>query len=99
MVADALRKENVRIDDLAQKLEPAARSYGAKTGTQLVSELSAEASSVEDIDELRKRLVHTVKGMRVETIDDSVLQLLNNQIEIALEPLRKQLDQIAKQLV
>jgi len=97
VVADALRKENVRIDDLAQKLEPAARSYGAKTGMQLVSELSAEASSVEDIDELRRRLVHIAKGMRVETIDDSVLQLLNNQIEIALEPLRKQLDQMAKQ--
>ena len=97
LVADALRKENVRIDDLAEKLEPAARSYGAKTGTQLVSELSAEASSVEDIDELRKRLVNAAKAKGVETIDDSVLQMINNRIELALEPLRKQLDQIARQ--
>ena len=96
LVADALRKENVRIDDLAEKLEPAARPYGAKTGMQLVSELSAEASSVEDIDELRKRLVNAAKGMGVEIIDDNVLQLINGQIEVALEPLRDQLDQIAK---
>ncbi|MCZ9292745.1 type IV toxin-antitoxin system AbiEi family antitoxin domain-containing protein [Corynebacterium lehmanniae] len=94
LVADALRKENVRIDDLAEKLKPAARSYGAKTSTQLVSELSAEASSVEDIDELRKRLVNASKRMGVETIDDSVLQLINNQIEVALEPFRNQLDRI-----
>lgn len=94
LVADALRKDNVRIDDLAEKLEPAARSYGAKTGMQLVSELSAEASSVEDIDELRKRLVNASKRMGVETIDDSVLQLINNQIEVALEPFRNQLDRI-----
>lgn len=94
LVADALRKENVRIDDLAEKLKPAARSYGAKTGTQLVSELSAEASSVEDIDELRKRLVNASKRMGDETIDDSVLQLINNQIEVALEPFRNQLDRI-----
>ena len=91
-----MRKENVRIDDLAEKLKPAARSYGAKTGVQLVSELSAEASSVEDIDELRKRLVHTAQGAGDLAIDDNVLQLINNQIEEALEPLRKQLDQIAK---
>ena len=97
LVADALRKENVRIDDLAQKLEPAARSCGAKTGTQLVSELSAEASSVEDIDELRKRLVRTTKGTGGRVVGDSVLQLINNQIEVALEPLRKQLDQLARQ--
>lgn len=97
LVADALRKENVRIDDLAEKLEPAARSYGAKAGMQLVTELSAEASSVEDIDELRKRLVHTAQDAGEMGIDDSVLQLINNQIEIAIEPLRKQLDQMAKQ--
>lgn len=97
LVADALRKENVRIDDLAEKLEPAARSYGAKSGMQLVSELSAEASSVEDIDELRKRLVHTTNGMGDMVIGDSVLQMINNRIEVALEPLRKQLDQIARQ--
>lgn len=96
IVADALRKENVRIDELAEKLEPAARSYGAKTGMQLVSELSVEASSVEDIDELRKRLVHTTHRTGDMVIDASVLQLINNQIEEALEPLRKQLDQIAK---
>ena len=97
IVADALRKANVRIDDLAAHLEPVARSYGVKTGMQLVSELSAEASSVEDIDELRKRLVHTTQGVGDLAIDDNVLQLINNQIEEALEPLRKQLDQMAKQ--
>lgn len=97
LVADALRKENMRIDDLAEKLTPAARSYGAKSGMQLVSELSAEASSVEGIDELRKRLVHTTNGMGDMVIGDSVLQMINNRIEVALEPLRKQLDQIARQ--
>ena len=96
LLADALRKENVRIDDLAEKLAPAARSYGAKSGMQLVSELSAEASSLEDIDELRKRLVHTMQGTGDMVIGDSVLQLINNQIEVALEPLRNQLDRIEK---
>jgi len=101
LVADALRKENVRIDDLAEKLEPAARSYGAKTGTQLVSELSAEASSVEDIDELRKRLVHTTKGMELRVTDPNMFEgfneIVRKQLDKALEPYRKQLDQIAKQ--
>ena len=95
LVADALRKENVRIDDLAEKLEPAARSYGVKTGMQFVSELSAEASSVEYIDELRKRLVHTAKGL--EGIEKNVM-LAGKQLGETLEPYRKQLDQIAKQL-
>lgn len=105
LVADALRKENVRIDDLAEKLEPAARSYGAKTGTQLVSELSAEASSVEDIDELRKRLVHTTRRTGGRVIDPDMfegleesLKMVSEQLEKAFEPYRKQLDQIAKQL-
>jgi len=105
LVADALRKENVRIDDLAQKLEPAARSYGAKSGMQLASELSAEASSVEDFVELRKRLVHTTKGMGGTVIDPDMfegleesLKMVSKQLEKAFEPYRKQLDQIAKQL-
>ncbi|MCG7274551.1 type IV toxin-antitoxin system AbiEi family antitoxin domain-containing protein [Corynebacterium afermentans] len=105
LVADALRKENVRIDDLAEKLEPAARSYGAKTGTQLVSELSAEASSVEDIDELRKRLVRTTRRTGGRVIDPDMfegleesLKMVSEQLEKAFEPYRKQLDQIAKQL-
>lgn len=105
LVADALRKENVRIDDLAEKLEPAARSYGAKAGMQLVSELSAEASSVEDIDELRKRLVRTTKGTGGRVIDPDMfegleesLKMVSEQLEKAFEPYRKQLDQIAKQL-
>ena len=101
LVADALRKENVRIDDLAEKLEPAARSYGAKTGMQLVSELSAEATSVEDIDELRKRLVHTTKGMELRVTDPNMFEgfneIVREQLDKALEPYRKQLDQIAKQ--
>lgn len=101
LVADALRKENVRIDDLAEKLEPAARSYGAKTGMQLVSELSAEATSVEDIDELLKRLVHTTKGMELRVTDPNMFEgfneIVRKQLDKALEPYRKQLDQIAKQ--
>lgn len=101
IVADALRKEKVRIDDLAEKLEPAACSYGAKTGMQLVSELSAEASSVEDIDELRKRLVHTTKGIELRVIDPNMFEgfneMVRKQLDKALEPYRKQLDQIAKQ--
>lgn len=101
LVADALRKENVRIDDLAEKLTPAARSYGAKTGMQLVSELSAEATSVEDIDELRKRLVHTTKGMELRVTDPNMFEgfneIVRKQLDKALEPYRKQLDQIAKQ--
>lgn len=102
LVADALRKENVRIDDLAEKLAPAARSYGAKSGMQLVSELSAEATSVEDIDELRKRLVHTTKGMELRVTDPNMFEgfneMVRKQLDKALEPYRKQLDQIAKQL-
>ena len=100
IVADALRKANVRIDDLAAHLEPVARSYGAKTGTQLVSELSAEASSVEDIDELRRRLVHTAKGMEIRVIDPNMFEgfdeMVRKQLDKAFEPYRKQLDQIAK---
>lgn len=103
LVADALRKENVRIDDLAEMLERAARSYGAKSGMQLVSELSAEASSVEDIVERRNRFVHTTTGIKGLGIDASVfegieesLMLVNKQLGESLEPFRKQLDQIAK---
>lgn len=60
LVADALRKENVRIDELANELEPAARTYGAKAGMQLVSELSEVAASLEDVVERRNRFVHGV---------------------------------------
>ena len=56
LVADALRKEGVRIDDLANRLAPSARYYEAKSGKQLVAELSAEASLVEDRTEWINRL-------------------------------------------
>lgn len=56
LVADALRKEGVRIDDLASKLAPSARYYEAKSGKRLVAELSAEASSTEDRTEWINRL-------------------------------------------
>lgn len=70
LVADALRKENVRIDELADKLEPAARSYGAKAGMQLVSELNEVAASLEDIVERRNRFVHGV-GVAADRMTDS----------------------------
>ena len=70
LVADALRKENVRIDELADKLGPAAHAYGAKAGMQLVSELSEEASSLEDIVERRNRFVHGV-GVAADRMTDS----------------------------
>ena len=56
LVADGLRKEGVRIDDLANRLATSARYYQAKSGKQLVAELSAEASSVEDRTEWINRL-------------------------------------------
>lgn len=56
LVADALRKEGVRIDDLASKLALSARYYEAKSGKQLVAKLSAEASSMEDRTEWNNRL-------------------------------------------
>ena len=103
LVVDALRKENVRIDDLAEKLTPAARSYGAKTGMQLVSELSAEASSVEDIVERRNRFVHGT-GLTVDELYDAgTLKAFQESIvaiaaylEQMLDPLEKRLKEIAE---
>ena len=103
LVADALRKENVRIDDLAEKLTPAARSYGAKSGMQLVSELSAEASSVEDIVERRNRFVHGT-GLTVDELYDAgtLKAFQENIVAIATyleqmsDPLEKRLKEIAE---
>ncbi|MBA5244200.1 type IV toxin-antitoxin system AbiEi family antitoxin domain-containing protein [Corynebacterium haemomassiliense] len=103
LVADALRKENVRIDDLAEKLTPAARSYGAKTGMQLVSELSAEASSVEDIVERRNRFVHGT-GLTVDELYDAgtLKAFQENIVAIATylermsDPLEKRLKEIVE---
>lgn len=103
LVADALRKENVRIDDLAEKLEPAARSYEAKSGMQLVSELSAEASSVEDIVERRNRFVHGT-GLTVDELYDAgtLKAFQENIVAIATyleqmsDPLEKRLKEIAE---
>lgn len=103
LVADALRKENVRIDDLAEKLAPAARSYGAKSGMQLVSELSAEASSVEDIVERRNRFVHGT-GLTVDELDgagtlkayqESIVAIAT-YLEQMSDPLEKRLKEIAE---
>ena len=59
---------------------------------------------MEDIDELRKRLVRTAKGLEGMGIDARVfegieknLMLVTKQLGETLEPYRKQLDQIAKQ--
>ena len=101
LVADALRKENVRIDDLAEKLKPAARSYGAKTGTQLVSELSEAASSMEDIVEWRDRYVHSMPDIemdpRVEKVLTERMKLVAVQLEEKLAPILKQIHEIEKQ--
>lgn len=70
LVADALRKEDVRIDELANELEPAARAYGAKAGMQLVSELNEVAASLEDIVERRNRFVHGV-GVAADRMTES----------------------------
>ena len=58
---------------------------------------------MEDIVELRNRLVHTGQGLEGLWIDASVfegieknLMLVNKQLGETLEPYRKQLDQIAK---
>lgn len=103
LVADALRKENVRIDDLAQKLAPAARSYGATTGMHLVSELSAEASSVEDIVERRNRFVHGA-GLTVDELYDAgtlkafqeSIVAIATYLEQMSDPLEERLKEIAE---
>lgn len=103
VVADALRKEDVRIDNLAEKLTPAARSYGAKSGMQLVSELSAEASSVEDIVERRNRFVHGTGLTADELYDAGTLKAFQESIvaiatylEQMSDPLEKRLKEIAE---
>ncbi|OHR24286.1 type IV toxin-antitoxin system AbiEi family antitoxin domain-containing protein [Corynebacterium sp. HMSC034A01] len=101
LVADALRKENVRIDDLAEKLKPAARSFGAKSGTQLVSELSEAASSLEDIVEWRDRYVHSMPDIemdpRVEKVLTERMKLVAVQLEEKLAPILKQIHEIERQ--
>ena len=100
LVADALRKENVRIDDLAEKLKPAARSFGAKSGTQLVSELSEAASSLEDIVEWRDRYVHSMPDIemdpRVEKVLTERMKLVAVQLEEKLAPILKQIHEIER---
>lgn len=98
LVADALRKEGVRIDDLASKLAPSARYYEAKSGKQLVAELSAEASSVEDIVERRNRFVHGT-GLVAEDLSEAEalrayqenIVAIANYLERMSAPLEKRL--------
>lgn len=105
LVADALRKEGVRIDDLASKLAPSARYYEAKSGRQLVAELSAEASSVEDSAEWRNRLAlidHAVERVSIHLsvfkgLEES-LAIINARIAEQMEPLRKQMQELARQV-
>lgn len=103
LVADGLRKENVRIDDLATKLEHAARSYGATSGMQLISELSEEASPLEDQIERRNRFVHATAGLPDLALDPRVAKAVKEsmkrvaeQIEAQMEPLRKQMQELAE---
>lgn len=105
LVADALRKEGVRIDDLASKLAPLARYYEAKSGKQLIAELSAEASSVEDSAEWRNRLALIGHAVESVSIDPSVfkgleesLAIINARFAEQMEPLRKQIQEIARQV-
>lgn len=104
LVADALRKENVRIDELADKLGPAAHAYGAKAGMQLVSELSEEASSLEDIVERRNRFIYTTPSAKGLSIDPRVLAAFEDsmkrvtaQFEREMEPMRKQMQELVRQ--
>ena len=105
LVADALRKEGVRIDDLASKLAPSARYYETKSGKQLVAELSAEASSVEDSAEWRNRYEIVAKSLERQNFDrdlsrliDEVMKNLDTRITKELAPFRGQIQQIARQL-
>lgn len=105
LVADALRKEGVRIDDLASKLAPSARYYEAKSGKQLVAELSAEASSVEDSAEWRNRYAIVAKSLERQNFDrdlsrliDEVMKNLDTRITKELAPFRGQIQQIARQV-
>lgn len=96
IVSDALRKEGVRIDDLATQLNPFSRFYGATSGRNLVAELCAEASSVEDIIERRNRYVHSIDGLvdrlsdddKQETIRDNLL-ILATLLESVTDPLEQ----------
>ena len=103
LVADALRKENLRIDDLAAKLKPAARSYGAASGMNLVSELSEEASALEDLIERRNRYVHAASGLpdlaldpRVAKAVEESMKRVTEQIEMQMAPFRKQMQELVE---
>lgn len=82
IVADALRKEGVRIDDLATQLNPSSRFYGATSGKNLVAELCAEASSVEDIIERRNRYVHGLDGLVDRLSDDEKQKTIRDNLLI-----------------
>lgn len=98
IVVDALRKEGVRIGDLATQLDPFAHFYGAASGEQLVRDLSVEASTVEDIIERRDRFFHGMDNSLVDrlpdhekekTIQESLLFLLATALEAVVAPIEQ----------
>lgn len=60
LVTDALRKEGVRLKNLANSLEQSAHSYGFQSGRQLVHACQDEAESDEDNDERYDRVAHQI---------------------------------------
>lgn len=63
VVADALRKEGVKFQQLAHALDPSASKYRAESGEQLVSQLGQEGSTTEDVMERKARFVSLTDGL------------------------------------
>lgn len=60
LVTDALRKEGVRMKDIAGRLDKSALSYGFQSGRQLLHACQEEAESDEDGQERYERVVSNV---------------------------------------
>ena len=80
MVVDALRKENVRMKDLATKLNDAAESYGFSSGQQLVQECQREAASDDDREESIARYASLAEIARESLGAQMVTDLLKNNL-------------------
>ncbi|OKX79774.1 type IV toxin-antitoxin system AbiEi family antitoxin domain-containing protein [Corynebacterium glutamicum] len=59
IVVDALRKENVRLKDIAESLNEVSLSYGFSSGLQLVQACQEEAEADEDREEKAERYLST----------------------------------------
>ena len=68
VVVDALRKENIRLKDIAEYLNEAAHSYGFSSGRQLVLACQEEAEADDDREEKVDRYLST-QGWNLSTPD------------------------------